>query len=366
MAKVRNLHWWTVEYGLIGTLENPKIYGAGLLSSISESQECLEPEISKIPYTLKAAEVNFDITTAQPQLFVTKSFKQLNDVLEEFASTMAFKTGGLSGINKLIESEKLGTVQLSSGLQISGIFSKVFHENNQPIYLQSSGPSSLSFDNKELNGHDKSYHQDGFGSPVGSIVGLEKSLEDCSDEELAKKGIIVNQNIEIYFDSGVHINGKLISMTRSVSGKLLLLTFDECKVKLDKQTLFEPKWGIYDMAVGETITSCFAGPASYQSFEDGGELSSEKPTAISYSKKQLDLHNYYDEVKSMRENDNIDLIRLHEIFENLQSKYPSDWLLSLEILEISKIDKTFYNSILNKIKKNKHFEKMIKRSIKLY
>ena len=183
---------------------------------------------------------------------------------------------------------------------------------------------------------------------------------------MAKKGIIVNQNIEIYFDSGVHINGKLISMTRSVSGKLLLLTFDECKVKLDKQTLFEPEWGIYDMAVGETIISCFAGPASYQSFEDGGELSSEKPTAISYSKKQLDLHNYYDEVKSMRENDNIDLIRLHEIFENLQSKYPSDWLLSLEILEISKIDKVFYNSILSKIKKNKHFEEMIKRSIKLY
>jgi phenylalanine-4-hydroxylase len=37
MAQIRNLHWWTVEYGLIGTVENPKIYGAGLLSSIGES-----------------------------------------------------------------------------------------------------------------------------------------------------------------------------------------------------------------------------------------------------------------------------------------------------------------------------------------
>ena len=34
MSKIRNLHWWTVEYGLIGTIEDPKIYGAGLLSSI--------------------------------------------------------------------------------------------------------------------------------------------------------------------------------------------------------------------------------------------------------------------------------------------------------------------------------------------
>ena len=32
MALLSRLHWWTVEYGLIGTLENPKIYGAGLLS----------------------------------------------------------------------------------------------------------------------------------------------------------------------------------------------------------------------------------------------------------------------------------------------------------------------------------------------
>jgi phenylalanine-4-hydroxylase len=37
MAQIRNLHWWTVEYGLIGSLEAPKIYGAGLLSSIGES-----------------------------------------------------------------------------------------------------------------------------------------------------------------------------------------------------------------------------------------------------------------------------------------------------------------------------------------
>jgi phenylalanine-4-hydroxylase len=41
MAQIRNLHWWTVEYGLIGTVESPKIYGAGLLSSIGESAYCM-------------------------------------------------------------------------------------------------------------------------------------------------------------------------------------------------------------------------------------------------------------------------------------------------------------------------------------
>jgi len=47
MALLGRLHWWTVEYGLIGTLENPKIYGAGLLSSIGESATCMDPKIKK-------------------------------------------------------------------------------------------------------------------------------------------------------------------------------------------------------------------------------------------------------------------------------------------------------------------------------
>jgi len=83
MAKIRNLHWWTVEYGLIGTLENPKLYGAGLLSSIEESQLCLKKEVKKIPYSIEAAEVNFDITNTQPQLFVIPNFASLSFVLEK-------------------------------------------------------------------------------------------------------------------------------------------------------------------------------------------------------------------------------------------------------------------------------------------
>src|SRR5204862_283517 len=90
MALLSRLHWWTVEYGLIGPLENPKIYGAGLLSSIGESVSCLEPAVKKIPYSIDAANMPFDITTKQPQLFVCRDFKHLADVLEEFASKMAF------------------------------------------------------------------------------------------------------------------------------------------------------------------------------------------------------------------------------------------------------------------------------------
>src|SRR4051812_1947906 len=138
MALLSRLHWWTVEYGLIGTLENPKIYGAGLLSSIGESVSCLEPHVKKILYSIDAANTPFDITTKQPQLFVCRDFKHLRDVLEEFASKMAFRVGGLEGINKAIECQNVATCQYSSGLQVTGVFTEVLTSGTDktPIYLR--------------------------------------------------------------------------------------------------------------------------------------------------------------------------------------------------------------------------------------
>src|SRR5215471_13241651 len=169
MALLSRLHWWTVEYGLIGTLENPKIYGAGLLSSIGESVSCLEPEVKKIPYSIAAAETAFDITTKQPQLFVCQDFKHLSDVLEEFAGKMAFMVGGLEGINKAIECQNVATCEYSSGLQVTGVFDEVIvDQKKNPIYLHAKGPCGLAYKDKELKGHGRDYHKDGFGSPIGS------------------------------------------------------------------------------------------------------------------------------------------------------------------------------------------------------
>src|SRR6266853_2032509 len=136
MALLSRLHWWTVEYGLIGTLENPKIYGAGLLSSIGESVSCLEPHVKKVPYSIDAQNVPFDITTKQPQLFVTRDFQQLAEVLEEFSSKMAFRVGGLEGITKAIECKNTATCEYSSGLQVSGVVTEVITQEGAAVYLR--------------------------------------------------------------------------------------------------------------------------------------------------------------------------------------------------------------------------------------
>ena len=189
MAQIRNLHWWTVEYGLIGDLSQPKIYGAGLLSSIGESESCLKEEVKKLPYSIDAAQQAFDITEPQPQLYVTPSYIHLTQVLEEFANTMAFRKGGLEGLEKAISSNNICTVEYSSGLQVSGIFNNVISDSGQIVYLSTSSPTSLAWQNKELVGHDKSYHAHGFSSPVGRLKNTSTTLEKMSNDQNSIKDL---------------------------------------------------------------------------------------------------------------------------------------------------------------------------------
>src|SRR6186713_1898836 len=230
MARLSRLHWWTVEYGLIGTLEDPKIYGAGLLSSIGESVSCLEPEVKKIPYSIDAQNCAFDITTKQPQLFVCRDFQHLKDVLEEFASKMAYQVGGLEGINKAIECENAATCEYSSGLQVSGVFTEVItDDNNSPVYLRTTGKTALAFHNKEVEGHSVDYHADGFGSPVGKWKQTSASPELLTNDQLHSLGIVEGRKAKIEFVSGIDVSGKVESILHR-DGKLLLITFSNCTV----------------------------------------------------------------------------------------------------------------------------------------
>ncbi|HRO68263.1 MAG TPA: aromatic amino acid hydroxylase, partial [Pseudobdellovibrionaceae bacterium] len=96
------MNWWTAEYGLIGSLEKPRIYGAGLLSSVGESKLCLGDEVKKIPMSIECIDSGYDITEPQPQLFVTPDFKTLGVVLDELADRMAFRKGGRVSVEKAI------------------------------------------------------------------------------------------------------------------------------------------------------------------------------------------------------------------------------------------------------------------------
>lgn len=337
MALIRNLHWWTVEYGLIGSIENPKIYGAGLLSSIGESAWCMTDEVEKLPYNINATFKDFDITKPQPQLFVTPDFAHLSLILEEFANTMALRKGGLSGVNKLIASEALGTIELSTGLQISGVFNTVIQQEGKPIYIQTKSKTALAYREKELVGHGTHTHLDGFGSPIGKLKGINIAIEDMSPRDLAAYDIYEGQTITLEFEGGITVSGDIITGKRNLQGKIILISFKNCTVTHNETILFQPEWGIYDMAVGKDILSAFSGPADYSSFDLITHVPSTQTVHIKKSKARIALENLYQQVRDYREGKNNTISRT-KVLEELMENHPNDWLLPVELYELSQID----------------------------
>ncbi|OYQ44359.1 phenylalanine 4-monooxygenase [Flavobacterium cyanobacteriorum] len=337
MALIRNLHWWTVEYGLIGTVDNPKIYGAGLLSSIGESTWCMTDNVKKVPYDINAAYQSFDITKPQPQLFVTPDFARLSLVLEEFANKMALRTGGLSGVQKVIQSKALATVELSTGLQISGVFTNVIEHEGKPAYIQTTGKTALAYREKELVGHGTSYHAEGFGSPVGKLKGINLAIEDMSPRDLRAYDIYEGERVTLEFEGGITVSGEIITGTRNIQGKIILISFKDCTVTHGGNVLFRPEWGVYDMAVGKKIVSAFSGPADVSSFDLITHVPSSQTIKAKKSPEREELESLYSNIRDIREGRDARMA-IDETFKILVKNHPHDWLLSVETAELLQKD----------------------------
>ena len=353
MAQMRNLQWWTVEYGLIGDLNNPKIYGAGLLSSIGESISCLKSDVKKIPYTLAAAQQPFDVTKPQPQLYVTPNFPHLMEVLEEFADTLSLRRGGKEGIQKLIESQMVGSIELTTGLQVSGKFSKIkLDNNNKVVFFQTKGPSALAYREKELIGHGISYHKNGISSPLGKLKNINLAIEDMGPNDLKTYHFYDGKWLSFEFESGIKVEGLNITGIRNAQGKLILIRLKDCTITYKDEYLFLPEEGIYDMIVGKDIVSAFAGAADSNSFPNLYAESTTLTIKPTKNKAVIKLEKYYGLVRNYRKEKKIDTELLKKLFKEVTTLFPKEWLLFIEIIELSNDVK------LNQLIKN-YFDKLI-------
>ena len=335
ISLIRNLHWWTVEYGLVGTVDDPKIYGAGLLSSIGESKNCMTDAVKKLPYSIDAAYQDFDITKQQPQLFVTPDFAYLQEVLEEFANTMAVRKGGWRGLKKLIESKQLGTIELSTGLQVSGVFKRMIqNEDNEVVYFETEGETALSYREKELIGHGIERHTNGFRSPLGKLKGINLAIENMGPRDLQAYNFYDGKHIQFEFESGITVEGMNVTGIRNLKSELMLIQFTDCTVKYKDEVLFSPEDGDFDFAVGKDIVSAFAGIADYRSFN----VNTHNPSATTTIKpersaKQQELIELYEAIRNYR-NGETTKFSPDAVFDILKKHHNEDWLLPLEIYEL--------------------------------
>jgi len=337
------LHWWTVEYGLVGDVKDYTIYGAGLLSSLSESRSCLNDDIvSKLPLTLNAVQTSYDITAPQPQLFVTESCRHLSQVLEEYGRHMCCQRGGPSALEEAMQANSINTVTYNSGLQIAGRISRVINDAvGNAIYLNFDGPSQLAYTNTELIGHGTKYHASGFGSPIGRLRSIEGCLSSYTVDELKRHHIEVERTVTLNFLSGIKVTGDLKQITRR-DQKNILFSFENCSVvDINDNILFNPDWGIYDMAVGDAIVSVAGGSAdqnTYPMYEAPSDKVTAEQDYDDATRIQFDL---YAKLRTARETgrDAIALIK------SICDDSTSDWLLCYEALELIHSDHNSADSI---------------------
>lgn len=325
-ALLTRLHWWTVEYGLVGDLNDYRLFGAGLLSSLGESQSCLDDlSVPKYPLTVDAVATAYDITTTQPQLFVTRSCKHMNQVLEEFAASMAYRRGGAYGLQCAVDAGTVCTAQYDSGVQISGIIREVlFDAVGNPIYLQTQGPTQIAWQGTELYGHGPEAHSNGFGSPVGLLKDFSRCLSDYTIDELRAHRIVVGEEVVLEFLSGVVVRGRLEEIVR-LEHRNLLLGFSDCHVTaLNGDVLFESGSGRYDMAVGGRIASVFGGVADRERVQLH-RAAPPRVTPPSHEDSQL-MQAYAALAPSA------DVAIDAQVLSEVLARYPQEWLLRVEIV----------------------------------
>ncbi|MGM0566728.1 MAG: aromatic amino acid hydroxylase [Bacteroidota bacterium] len=332
MSQIRNLHWWTVEFGLIGDVNHPKIYGAGLLSSIGESYNCLQDHIKKIPYTVDAANYSFDITSQQPHLFVTPSFEHLNDVLQEFADGMAYRTGGMNAVTQAIRSENTGTLVWNSGLQVSATFNEVIKDKEgNPAFISASGPVAFAYKEKELEGFGTE-NIENIGSPVGIPKGFSHGIEYLDSATRKAHGIEEGKDVFLEYEPNIRIQGKIKRLFMEAD-RLLFMVLSDATVTHENNVRHKPSDGLYYLIAGEQIVSGFSGPADPKAWGLSFQPSEEKTHKIEHNETSVALHKVYESVRALRAKE-AKKEELQELWDKVKANYPDEWLIAVELLEL--------------------------------
>ncbi|MEO1037640.1 MAG: aromatic amino acid hydroxylase [Pseudomonadota bacterium] len=332
-ALLARLHWWTVEYGLVGSTDDYRIFGAGLLSSLGESVNCLnDASVNKLPLTVDAIDTNYDITSQQPQLFVTKSCRHLTQVLTEFGKRMGVHQGGLPALELARTAGTVNTAVTNAGVMVSGVVGETLTDAvGNPTYIRMSGPAQIAYERRELPGHGIDYHAEGFGSPIGRLQAMERCLSSYTIDELKRHHIETGETATLEFLSGITVRGYLAKILRR-DQKNLVMTFEDCTVTaLDGSVLFDPAWGVYDMIVGDRIDSVFGGSADPVKYPLYAKPSKEHAVSSTLSPTLDEVYAAYDAVRACREQGTGDADALAA---DALTNHPNEWLLLFEAAEL--------------------------------
>ena len=370
-ALLSRMNWWTVEYGLIKKNNKTNIFGAGLLSSVAESENSLKKNVKKIPLNLNCIKYNYDITEQQPQLFVTPNFKYLSKLLTQLSKKMSFQKGGIYGIKEAYKCNSICTIKLDSSVEISGIIERYIIYKNNISFIKLKGPAQISYNNEQIKGQGPDFHYHGYSCPIGKIKKYNKPISELTNNQQNNLNLKKNKYIELDFLGGIKLKGKIIKLYKKKS-KLILLSLENCLIKKKNEILFMPEWGQFDLICGDNIVSVYNGPADrnnyYKSINENIEEKFNRYNIIKLNKK-IKLEMYFEKIENFKNQTN-KKEKIKKLYENFKQNNLNDWLFKYQILEILKDENDdwiikIYKELEKKSLKNNDLGRAIRRGLKL-
>ncbi len=339
-GKVARLYWWTAEYGLVGSLSAPRLYGAGLLSSVMESKSCLGAEVRKIPLSKDAVEVAYDITEPQPQLFVARDFADLHQTLSAVEKDMSYKLGGTEGLRRAKKSLTINTYQLDSGLQVSGRLTHFVGDGEGGVsFLRLRGRCQFSVAHRQLTAQGSARHRDGCRILLGRFAALpDKRPWLLSNDDLQRLGVQVGHRVRVALTGGCAIEGVVLRWYRQ-EGHLLYITWADFKITRGARILQAATDAEFDLPIGSAVVSVFGGPAdreAFGSYSIGKASSCPRPVA-EFSERERKLFALYEAVRALRLEGAADAQVFRDRAEQIAASYPEQWLLALELHEAAEL-----------------------------
>jgi phenylalanine-4-hydroxylase len=270
--------------------------------------------VVKRPLEAACVELDYDITRAQPQLFVARDFEQLDDVLEAVAGTLAQRTGGLRGLHTALAAEESATLTLDSGVQLAGQVSAVDGGAGTTVLVQLAAPCTL------VEG----------GRALGELSHAEPALLWLGVPPQGSTDAA--GRFELRSPEGAVISGTVLDRVDR-SGRLLAVRLQHAELRAPDGRLTRYA-GPLLLVAAAAVTAASAGAPD--GLEPPTEPSGQRvPKPRDFDAAQRELSTLYERgLWAFRSLGGKPLVRAcAELVARLEAAYPDEWLLRFNLLE---------------------------------
>jgi phenylalanine-4-hydroxylase len=328
-TRLSRLYWWTAEYGLVGRPDDYALYGAGLLSSLGESQSCHDPAVRKLPLDERCMEVAYDITRPQPRLYVVPRFEALHDVLDRAAATLAVRLGGAVALDRALRSREVASFAFASGAWATGVLTSAGPSLSAPAWIDLTGRVSCWW---------------GAAPPVapfethsalcvfcGPLEGGEH-LEATSGETIARRLESATGRHDLRFALGARIEGRVDRVVRRTDGRIAYIDWSEAL--LTRPGAEAREVSRFRMLVAGEFVSARAGAVDPSYHPDTPFSSTRVPSAVAADAGSARLLELYERAEhAHRSGPEAVAVTFPAVHAALERDYPHEWLLRWNLLE---------------------------------